>query len=139
MREFMLILHFVGVALSLGTVFAFLIIRKTCSKITVSESEQLLRNAKKLVIFSHIGLGILFISGGYLMTPYWKVLTTMPLLPIKFTVYAIWLYTLILMSFHIRKSVRNYNTLCNPTIGFLSLVSLIFGLLAVCLAVIQFH
>lgn len=88
---------------------------------------------------SHIGLGIMFITGGYLMTPYWGSLAQMPLLHIKFTLFFLWYGTLIALSIYTKKAVKSQIKLCDPRIGFLSLISVVFGVLTVIMAVSQFQ
>lgn len=139
MRISMLILHFLGLALSMGSMITFLVMRRSCSKVTSSESEHLLNNTKSVLKLSHIGLGIMFITGGALMTPYWSALAQMPLLHIKFTIFVLWYATLIALSVYIRKARRSELKLCNPRIGFLSYISILFGLLAISMAVLQFQ
>jgi len=139
MQTPMLILHFIGLALSMGSMIAFLVMRRSCSKVNSSESDYLLQNTKGVLKLSHIGLGIMFISGGALMTPYWSALAQMPLLHIKFTIFVLWYATLIALSIYMRKAQRSEMKLCNPRIGFLSYVSVLFGLIAISMAVLQFQ
>lgn len=139
MRTPMLILHFLGLALSMGSMITFLVMRRSCSKVTNSESEHLLNNTKSVLKLSHIGLGIMFITGGALMTPYWAALAQMPLMHIKLTIFVLWYATLIALSIYTKKARRSEMKLCNPRIGFLSYISILFGLLAISLAVMQFH
>lgn len=139
MRTPMLIFHFLGLALSLGSMITFLVMRRSCSKVTNSEAEHLLLSTKSILRLSHIGLGIMFITGGALMTPYWSVLGSMPLLHIKFTIFILWYATIIALSIYLRKVRKSELKLCNPRIGFLSYVSVLFGILAISMAVLQFQ
>jgi len=139
MRTPMLILHFIGLAFSLGSLITFLVLRRSCSKITNSESEHLLQNVKGILRLSHVGLLIMLITGGALMTPYWSTLAQMPFMHIKLTVFVLWYVTLIALSIYTGKARRSELKLCNPRIGFLSYVSVIFGFLAISLAVLQFQ
>jgi hypothetical protein len=135
----MLIFHFLGLALSLGSMITFLVMRRSCSKVTVSESDHLLQNTKSVLRLSHIGLGIMFITGGALMTPYWANLAHMPFLHIKFTIFILWYATLVALSIYTRKARKSELKLCNPRIGFLSYISILFGLLAISMGVMQFQ
>ena len=135
----MLIFHFLGLVMSLGSMVAFLVMRRSCSKVSSTESDYLLQNVRRFLRMSHIGLGIMLITGGYLMTPYWSALAEMPLLHIKFTIFALWYGTLIALSIYTKKAAKSQIKLCNPRIGFLSIVSILFGILAVVLAVSQFQ
>lgn len=135
----MLIFHLLGLVISLGSMITFLVMRRSCSKVSSSESEYLLQNVRRFLRMSHIGLGIMLITGGYLMTPYWKVLGQMPLLHIKFTIFFLWYATLIALSVYTKRAINSQIKLCDPRIGFLSVISVVFGVLAVVMAVSQFQ
>lgn len=135
----MLIFHFLGLVISLGSMMTFLVMRRSCSKVSSTESDYLLHNVRRFLRMSHIGLGIMLITGGYLMTPYWSVLAQMPLLHIKFTIFFLWYGTLIALSIYTKKAFKSQIKLCDPRIGFLSLISVVFGVLAVIMAVSQFQ
>lgn len=139
MRTPMLIFHFLGLALSLGSMITFLVMRRNCSKVSNTEAEYLLLSTRSILRLSHIGLGVMFITGGALMTPYWSTLALMPLLHIKFTIFILWYITIIALSVYNKKVRRSELKLCNPRIGFLSYVSVLFGLLAISMAVLQFQ
>jgi uncharacterized membrane protein len=83
MREIMLIFHFIGLAMGLGTSIGMLILGIASSKMPQDEGPKFMMKAGSLSIMGHIGLGLLIVSGGYLATPYWKVLGTMPTLIAK--------------------------------------------------------
>jgi uncharacterized membrane protein len=74
MRSFMLILHFVGLALSMGTGFAYLFLGLSTKKMDKGEAKDLFVKTLPIQKMSHIGLFLLIVSGGYLMTPYWDTL-----------------------------------------------------------------
>lgn len=139
MKSMMLIFHFLGLVMSLGSMITFLVMRRSCSKVSSFESEYLLQNVRRFLRMSHIGLGIMFVTGGYLMTPYWGTLAQMPLLHIKFTIFLLWYGTLIALSIYTKKAVKSQIKLCDPRIGFLSMISVVFGISAVVMAVSQFH
>ncbi len=79
----MLILHFIGLAMGLGTSFAFLFIGVAGSKMEPAEGMKFAVNSFVLSTMGHIGLALLIVSGGYLMTPYWQSLGSMPWLSVK--------------------------------------------------------
>ena len=83
MRELMLIVHLLGLAMGVGTSFAFLFLGIRTSRLDSSEAPGYAVNNLYLGTMGHIGLTMLIISGGYLMTPYWKILPTNPLLIAK--------------------------------------------------------
>ena len=68
MRETMLIFHFIGLAMGLGTSFAFIFLGKASAKMEESESQKFTLNTLALGRMGHIGLTVLVISGLFLMS-----------------------------------------------------------------------
>ena len=90
MRDTMLIIHFIGIAMFIGTGFAFMFLEIANSK--TKEKEEALRFTFKTFALSkmgHIGLALLLLSGFYLMNPYWQNLTYIPLLLAKLILVAV--------------------------------------------------
>ncbi|MCE7038843.1 hypothetical protein [Dyadobacter sp. CY312] len=83
MREVMLILHFTGLTMGLGTSFAHGFLSIATSKMSRDEAVRFQMHAMVLSRMGHIGLGLLILSGFYLITPYWAILPTTPLLILK--------------------------------------------------------
>jgi uncharacterized membrane protein len=83
MREVMLILHFIGLAMGMGTGFAHAFLGAATTKMSNEEATKFRLNTLVLGKMGHIGIALLLISGFYLITPYWKVLTSTPLLMVK--------------------------------------------------------
>ena len=76
----MLFVHFIGLAMGIGTSFAFLFLGLVAKKMEKEEAIQFQLKTFALSKMGHIGLTLSVISGGYLMTPYWSVLGQNPLL-----------------------------------------------------------
>ncbi|HCS20911.1 MAG TPA: hypothetical protein DIW47_10205 [Bacteroidetes bacterium] len=83
MREIMLILHFIGLAMGLGTSFGFMFLGIASAKMEKGDRMKFQLNAMALSRMGHIGLALLVISGIVLMTPFWKVLLSSPVLIAK--------------------------------------------------------
>ncbi|MDX2250597.1 MAG: hypothetical protein SF052_27695 [Bacteroidia bacterium] len=83
MRDIMLIVHFIGLAMGIGTSLAFLFLGIASSKMPPEEAQKFNLNTFALSRMGQIGLTLLVISGGALMTPYWKNLGNMPLMITK--------------------------------------------------------
>ncbi len=83
MRDVMLIVHFIGLAMGLGTSIAFMFLRIASSKMEEKEAQTFRLNTFALTKMGNIGIVLLIISGGYLMTPYWTILFATPLLIAK--------------------------------------------------------
>ena len=74
---------FIGLAMGLGTSLSFMFLGIAASKMEESDARQFTLKTLALSRMGHIGLTLLVISGGYLMTPYWSSLTSMPLMMAK--------------------------------------------------------
>ena len=83
MREAMLILHFIGLTMGLGTSFAHAFLGIAVSKMTPGEAIKFRLYSLVLSKMGNIGMGLLIFSGLYLITPYWNILQTLHLLIIK--------------------------------------------------------
>src|SRR5688572_10717769 len=83
MRELMLIIHFIGLAMAVGAGFANLFLGTVASKLEPAERGSFMSKIMILGRMGQTGLGLLLLSGFGLMTPYWKVLGDMPFLIAK--------------------------------------------------------
>ncbi|HCS20908.1 MAG TPA: hypothetical protein DIW47_10190 [Bacteroidetes bacterium] len=83
MQETMLILHFLGLAMGLGTSFGFMFLGIAGAKMEKADRLKFQLNAMGLSRMGHIGLTLLVISGTVLMAPYWSVLPSSPVLIAK--------------------------------------------------------
>ncbi len=81
----MLTVHFTGLAMGLGTSLGFMFLGIAASKMGKEEGLKFTLNSFALSRMGQIGLVLLVLSGGYLMTPYWKNLGNMPLMIAKLT------------------------------------------------------
>lgn len=83
MREAMLFVHFIGLAMGLGTSFAMMFLAKAALKLDPAKRGEFMMTAMAVTRMGHIGLGLLILSGGYLMTPWWGGLGEMPYMQVK--------------------------------------------------------
>ena len=83
MRDTMLIVHFIGLAMGLGTSFGFMFLGMASAKMEEPERLKFTLNTFALSRMGQIGLTLLVISGLYLMTPYWRSLANSPMLIAK--------------------------------------------------------
>ena len=79
----MLITHFVGLAMGLGTGFANMFLGIASAKIEANDAKKFRLHTLVLSRMGHIGLVLLVLSGIFLMTPYWSILPSSPLLIAK--------------------------------------------------------
>ena len=139
MREVMLIAHFLGLAMGLGTSFAFMFLGIASSRMEKTEGQKFMVNTFALSLMGHIGIFLLIVSGLYLITPYWKILSSMPLLIIKLVLVFI-LATLIgIITSKARKAKKGDAEKYLKQIEPLGKISLLIGLTIVGLAVFVFH
>jgi len=137
MREIMLILHFIGLAMGLGTSFAFFFLGRASAKMEPEAGKNFIMNAFSISTMGHIGLGLLFISGGYLMTPYWSILGSSPILIIKLILFLV-LGALIGIISSKAKKARKGDASQMKAIPVLGPIALLTGIAIVVCAVIFF-
>lgn len=83
MRDLMLILHFLGLVMGLGTGIAHLFIGISASKMSAEEAKKFLAQSKALSPMGIIGMVLLVVSGVFLIIPYWNSILHMPMLMLK--------------------------------------------------------
>jgi uncharacterized membrane protein len=139
MREVMLILHFIGLTMGLGTSFAHGFLSIATSKMSPEEATKFQLHAMVLSRMGHIGLALLIISGLYLITPYWSMLPDSPLLILKLVLVAI-LTVLLLLIGQLTKRAHVGNAREQlDKMEKLGKITLIIGLAILILAVYIFH
>ena len=138
MREVMLIVHMLGLAMGVGTSFAFLFLGIRTSKLDSTEAPKYAVNNLYLGTMGHIGLTMLIISGGYLMTPYWPILPTNPLLIAKLTLVLVLCIFIIVVGMAARKAKKGDLGQLKK-IKKLGPVSLLISIAIIILAVQVFH
>ena len=82
-HDIALIFHMLGLAMGIGTGFGFMFLGM--AKVKMEEKEGIEFQIKSLALggMGRVGLVLLILSGGYLMSPYWKVIGEEPLLMAK--------------------------------------------------------
>jgi uncharacterized membrane protein len=138
MRETLLIIHFIGLAMGVGTSFAFLFLGRAGAKLDPEEGKKFMVNALSLTTMGHIGLGLLIISGLLLMDQHWVNLAHSPLLHVKFTLVAILLILIILLT-RFGKRVKNGDAAAASMMRPLGPVALLVSLTIIVLAVLHFQ
>jgi len=139
MRDVMLIIHFISIAIFVGSGFAAFVVTKIANK----KEDQLALEIKKavlpLVYVLKLGITLLILSGGYLMTPYWSVLGVMPLLTTKLVLVVLSLILIIVGSIYVKKIKKSNDTSYLPKYDKLQNLILIMGIVIVVLATLTFH
>jgi uncharacterized membrane protein len=139
MREIMLIVHFLGLAMGLGTSIGFQFLGKAASKMEKDEALKFAVNSFALGKMAQIGLTLLVISGGYLMTPFWSILPFNTLLIVKLSMVFVLIIFLIITAITIKKAKIGDTKTHLKKIKILGKLSLLTTLIIVVLAVYIFH
>ena len=138
MREAMLIVHFLGLAMGIGTSIGFTFLGIAASRMEQEEAKKFTINSFALSTMGHIGITLLILSGGYLMTPYWASLTSMPLMMAKLGLVLLLILFIVLASVASRKAKHGDDSQLKklPGIGQLTLLT---SIAIVILAVLVFR
>lgn len=139
MREVMLIIHFIGLAMGLGTSIGFIFLGAAASKMEKAEQQKFMLNAFALSNMGKTGIVLLVLSGSYLMTPYWKVLTDTPLLMVKLGLVLLLIVLIITITSLMNKVKKGEAEKYLPKIPMIGRISLLTTLAIVILAVYVFH
>lgn len=134
----MLIIHLIGLSLGLGSSFIFIFLGSASAKLEKEEASKFMVRTFSLSTMAHIGLTLSLISGFYLMTPYWKVLSTLPLLISKLVFVGLFILTISLIGVAQNKAKKGGSESQLRKIRTLSAITLFSGLTIVVLAVLVF-
>jgi len=139
MRDSMLIIHFLGLILGMGAGVTSFFIGITNQDIPREERPKFFLRLRVTGYLGLTGITLLILSGGYLMTPYWPLLTTMPTLMAKLALVVVLLVIILIMDSKWRGAIKNNggpDLMALPKLGRFALP---IGILIVILAVLTFH
>ncbi len=139
MHDLMLILHFVGLTMALGAGFANLFLGRVAAGLEPAERGAFMSKTFVLGTMARIGLGLLLISGFYLITPYWKVLGGMPYLIAKLALVAVLLILVIAISVIASRARKQGNPGMMGKLRPIGIINFLVGIAIVILAVMAFH
>ena len=135
----MLVLHFIGLTMGLGTSFAHAFLGNTLSKLERSEAAKFRDQIEVLSQMGGIGTILLLLSGIFLLIPYWPGLMEMPLLILKLVLFVILVILILLINQGARKNVENNKEGNFKRIEIMGKLTLLIGIVIVFLAVNVFH
>ena len=138
MRDALLIFHFLGLAMGLGTSLAFMFFGIAASKMEKNEAMKFTLNTFALSRMGHIGITLLVLSGIGLMTPYWRSLTEMPLLMVKLFLVLVLAGLIGMISARAKKAQAGDTEKHLAAIAAFGKISLLTGIIIVVLAVLIF-
>jgi len=139
MRETMLIFHFIGLAMGLGTGFAHAFLGLATTKMQADEATKFRLHSLVLSRMGHIGITLLLISGFYLITPYWKMLGSMPLLIVKLSLVFLLIILITLIGIAGKKAKQGDAAAQLKKMEVLGKLTLLVGVAIVVVAVNVFH
>lgn len=139
MREVMLILHFIGLAMGLGTSFAHAFLGIITSKMPAEDATKFRLHSLVLSKMGHIGIALLIFSGLYLITPYWQILPSSPLLILKSVLVLILVILIALINLAAQKAKNGDAQAQFIKMETLGKMTLIIGVIIVIVAVNIFH
>ena len=139
MREIMLIVHFLGLAMGLGTSIGFIFLGKAASKLEQEERLKFAVNSFALGRMGQIRIGLLVLSGLYLMTSFWSILPSNFLLQLKLFLVLLLIVFLVIIAITINIAIQNDTKTYMKKIQTLGRIALFLALTIVVLAVYIFH
>ena len=139
MREVMLIIHFLGLAMGMGTSIGFMFMGIAASKMPKEEGLKFTLQSFSLSKMGTIGIILLVLSGGYLMTPYWASLADRPLLIAKLILVVLLIVMIIIINIMAGKAKAGDAENLLKKIRGMGQVSLLMGITIVVLAVLNFR
>lgn len=139
MRDIFLLIHFIGLAMAVGTGFANIFLGTVAAKLEPAERGSFMSKTTILVRMGQTGLGLLLISGFYLATPFWKLLSDMPTLIAKLALVAILLVTVTITSLQVRRAKKENNPALLLRLKPLGMLNFFLGIAIMILAVFTFH
>ena len=139
MKETMFVLHMLGLVIGMGAGFVNIFLRKNIERMEPGDRVKFLLNLRPLGRMGIVGLTLLVISGGYLMTPYWRILGDRPALMAKLALVVVLITLITLMHFRWQGAIKNNGGPDLMAIPKLGMIALPTGILIIILAVISFH
>ncbi len=139
MRDFMLILHFVSLAMGLGVGFSFMVLGMVRSKMAAEEQLDLQIKCLPIAKVGKLGMVLLILSGGYLLTPYLESFGSMPWLHVKFTLVLVMLVLIVLNTIKAKKLKKEPSVQNSKTVDRLGILTQLTAILTVVSAVLVFH
>ena len=139
MREVMLIVHFLGLIMGMGTSFGFMFMGIAASKMPKEEGLKFSVQSLSLSKMGTIGIILLVLSGGYLMTPYWASLGDRPLLMAKLILVVLLIVMIIILNITAGKAKAGDAENQLKKMRGMGQVSLLIGITIVILAVLNFR
>jgi|ERR1041385_2297240 uncharacterized membrane protein len=138
-HDLFLFIHFIGLAMAVGTGFANLFLGTAAAKLEPAERGPFMLKTTILVRMGQTGLGLLIISGLYLITPFWKTLSDMPTLIAKLALVVVLIITVTLTSLQVKKAKKENNPALLIKLKPLGMLNFFIGIAIMLMAILTFH
>ena len=135
----MLITHFIGLTMALGTGFANLFLGIAASRLEPAERGKFMANTMILMRMGHAGLGLLLLSGFYLIKPYWRIVGDMPVFMAKLCLVGLLVIMVSVITVIAKKAKREGNAAMLMKLKPFGIINFLIGITIVVLAVLSFH
>lgn len=135
----MLFLHFIGLAMALGGGFSNQFLGFAIAKMEPAERAAFMSKAMVLMKMGQIGLGLLLLSGLYLMSPFWSVLGDLPYLMVKLGLVVLLVLNVIFVTVMMAKARKAKDAEAIARLRPLGMVNFGLGILIALMAVMTFH
>jgi uncharacterized membrane protein len=135
----MLIMHFIGLAMAVGVGFTHMFLGSSISKMNKEESRKFLSQISVLDLMGRIGLGLLIISGGFLILPHIDSLTGIDFISIKLILVVLMIIFIVLIHNLKKKKTVINEEVSNKNIAILGAVLQIMGIIVILLSVFSFR
>jgi hypothetical protein len=135
----MLFIHFIGLVMGMGSSFTSLFIRVANKKLPKEEVPKFMLKLRVLGYMGLTGIILLILSGGYLTTPYWSIISSMPFFIAKLLLVAFLLILVLLIDRQWRRAVKNGGGRDLEVLQKLGRLAFPIGILILLFAVLQFH
>jgi hypothetical protein len=139
MRDAMLFIHFLGLILGMGSGFASLFIGASNKNLAGEERVRFMLKLRALGYMGLTGVILLVLSGGYLATPYWSIISEMPFFIAKLSLVVVLLIIVVVMDRQWRKATKAGDGTHLAMIPKLGRLAFPVGILILLFAVLQFH
>ena len=139
MKDAMLIIHFIGLTMGLGTGFAHAFLGAATAKMQEAEATRFRLQSLVLGSMGNTGIVLLVISGLYMITPYWQTLADRPLLILKLALVLLLILLIVAINILGQKAKKGNAGKYFERMAWLGKMTLILGLAIVTTAVCVFH
>lgn len=139
MRELLLIIHFIGLAMGLGTGFAHLFLGMASEKMSKEQSLDFSLKIQAVNKMGRIGTLLLLVSGVGLIIPMYDVILSTPLLMLKLSCVVLLVVLLEILKGYCKKALNGEAEEYLAKMKKIGKITLPLSILIVVLAVLVFH